>query len=578
MEVTSENFDLACIDIERRLPTTAYIAIDLELTGVSVFGNSEQFCDVSTERLKMACDAAEKFAVVQFGLTLCQVKPFQPDEMTTYNIILAPESSFLCEASALDFIRKHGGDLNTWVDKGVRWGFRRKEFVDLNALRGREPGAAYIIRASVLRHAREMGIDLNRWVDEHDVSKWDPTVFWHRKPDVENNANRFTHWNCSFVRLWYLLRSAARPLVVHGLLDVFFILSNMERQRLPRNPQAFARLVKECFPGGIYDTSYLHEAIEELRLLPMNLQTYHQRVVQSCSMVFPSGYSFSTSSAGSVHQAGFDSRLTAELFRCLCLLYEDRVYASKDRLYLHNCGACLDLGRALQGECPDGPCFGDDPNLTLLVAVMHSDDARRHTPSRISELAKQDKSFFYRKTNDARFLLVVLRCRGSLAEQKAADLGAALPDVTWAGFHTWKRQLRAYWSTYAGAVGRTVRFEAVLPHSTSSSSSSVSVRAGPQPSAPHLDGEKTVRLGRTGKSNTKGHASTSASSDSWPPGSRSDLDRVAKDNVRRSGRNAEAHTETRASSKRLSAPLPVGKVTKPALKDIDSIERVRPCR
>eukprot|EP00928_Gymnodinium_smaydae_P097347 TRINITY_DN8805_c0_g1_i2.p1 TRINITY_DN8805_c0_g1~~TRINITY_DN8805_c0_g1_i2.p1 ORF type:complete len:655 (+),score=55.20 TRINITY_DN8805_c0_g1_i2:64-2028(+) len=444
MEVTCDNFEWACADIEQRLPNTAFIAVDLELTGIGGREDLERFSDLSKDRLSGSCEVAENFAMLQFGLTLCQLQPFKPDEMTTYNIIMAPESCFLGEASALEFFRRHGGDLNKWVDKGVRLGFNKQELVNFDSLRGRAADNTFIFRASGLEESRALGIDFNRWIEENDISKQDSTIFWHSQIDPRSTMESFVDWRFGFVRLWHLLRRAARPLVVHGgLLDLFFILSNMEMQRLPRNPKMLAQLAKECFPSGIYDTSHLHEAIDELRFLPMNLRDYHQKVVQRFSSEFSSGSNCTAWSNGNVHQAGFDSLLTAELFRCLCLLYEDRVEASKDRLYLHNCGVCLDLGRACEGKNPDGPRFGKDPNVTLLVAEMHTVDARKNTPSRISEHAKQDRSLFYRKTNDARFLLVVLRCRGLRATQKAEDLGDILPGVTWFDFDAWRRNARS---------------------------------------------------------------------------------------------------------------------------------------
>eukprot|EP00928_Gymnodinium_smaydae_P067816 TRINITY_DN5080_c0_g2_i3.p1 TRINITY_DN5080_c0_g2~~TRINITY_DN5080_c0_g2_i3.p1 ORF type:complete len:620 (+),score=62.24 TRINITY_DN5080_c0_g2_i3:58-1917(+) len=441
MEVTRDNFTLAYNDIAHRLPSTAYIAIDLELTGIGRTGNRDHFWDLSAERLERACEVAEHFAVMQLGLTLCQMSRVQAEEMTTYNIIMAPRSRFLGEASALHFVRNHGGDLNAWVDKGVRLGYHREDFVDFCFL---ERGAAentLLFREWGLHEARKMGIDLNKLVDEDDIGTLDPTMFWHSEPNRKNTDGDYDP-SSGFIRLWYLLRFWGRPVVVHGSLDVFFLLSSFEMQRLPRSPYEFARLAKSCFPGGIYDTSHLHEAIDDIRFLPMKLQDYHRMIVQRCCSVFSSGYTSFAYSGGVVHQAGFDSLLTADIFRCLRLLYGDRVDASKDRLYLHNCGVSLDLGRALRGENPDGSCFGDDLNLTLLVAVMHTDDARQNTPFRISECAKQDRSFFYRRTSDARFLLVVLRCSGSCAASKADKLGALLPGVTWIDFDTWKYRMR----------------------------------------------------------------------------------------------------------------------------------------
>eukprot|EP00928_Gymnodinium_smaydae_P067819 TRINITY_DN5080_c0_g3_i1.p1 TRINITY_DN5080_c0_g3~~TRINITY_DN5080_c0_g3_i1.p1 ORF type:complete len:615 (+),score=59.33 TRINITY_DN5080_c0_g3_i1:57-1847(+) len=592
MEVTRDNFHFACLDIEQRLPNTSFIAVDLELTGVSGRGHLEHFSDLSTERLARACELAESFAIVQFGLTLCQVTPFQPDEMTTYNIYVAPESCFLCEGSALKFIRTHGVDLNRWVDNGVRLGYHKREIVDFNSLQGRAANNTFIFKASVLQLARDGGIDLNRWAEEEDISKREPTFFWHCETDSQNSADLFVDWNFGFVRLWHLLRSAGRPLVVHGLIDVFFLLS-MEMQRLPRNPKKFARLAKRCFPSGIYDTSYLHEAIDELRFLPMNLHGYHQQVVQRFCSMYSTGYSFSMCSESFAHQAGFDSLLTAELFRCLCFLYHDRVEASKDCLHLHNCGASLDLRRAIRGMHPDGQCFGEDANVTLLVAVMHSADARKNTASRISERAKQDRSFFYRKMNDARFLLVVLRCSGLRAEQKAKYLGSILPGVVWVDFHAWKCNVRSNPPSCAPAPSGMSRSAFVINHFASSSP----VRAQPQPfrgGPAGASSSNSARVARGGASSlvssqssssqadinatiserrglnrrTTACASTIVSNEARPQGTHPPSD-VSRNDVRKSGRNTGASFRPRSSHQHLPAPLPVGRVMRPVIESAD---------
>ncbi|XP_050219614.1 poly(A)-specific ribonuclease PARN [Mercurialis annua] len=138
--VTKANFNSSLADLKDHVRAADFIAIDLEMTGITSAPWRELFeydrFDVRYLKMK---DSAEKFAVVQFG-----VCPFHWDSTCQsfiahpYNFfIFREDNEFLCQATSLDFLAKYQFDFNICIREGVSYLSRRQEEEELRRLNSR---------------------------------------------------------------------------------------------------------------------------------------------------------------------------------------------------------------------------------------------------------------------------------------------------------------------------------------------------------------------------------------------------------------------------------------------------------
>eukprot|EP00411_Alexandrium_monilatum_P087107 CAMPEP_0175720388 /NCGR_PEP_ID=MMETSP0097-20121207/45171_1 /TAXON_ID=311494 /ORGANISM="Alexandrium monilatum, Strain CCMP3105" /LENGTH=678 /DNA_ID=CAMNT_0017028035 /DNA_START=103 /DNA_END=2140 /DNA_ORIENTATION=- len=462
MEVRAHNFSSALEDIKRRLCKANFVAIDLELTGVSAAGEADGYADTAVERIEKSCRIVESYAPIQLGITICSLER----ELSSYSIMMAPEIPL--DLTALKFVRRHNVDLNAWVDEGVRHMSReeaafpaglslcREDLLEpMRQLLEQACGTSFFCEAPRLRAARQRGLDLNTWVEAQGetVGKDDLRRFSRLSSgDAATACQDPERRQAGLPRLWEVLRSARRPFVVHcGFLDVLFILAAFERRVLPRDPTRLAQLVQECFPDGIYDTAYLHEFVSAFRLWPLGLHDFVRRarvnqLKHGGDLHFHLeeltadryGNVFHTEDDGLTHEAGYDSFLTAVLFSYLQEFCYKSLRHSLYRFYLHKSTDSLCLGCASTvGAPPEIACKVFD-STRLIVAELKDADAKDNTTKRISEARQlqNESTFFYRKMDDS-FLLIP-----GCAQAKLVQLSALLPGVTWIDFYSWQEQAR----------------------------------------------------------------------------------------------------------------------------------------
>ncbi|XP_071725703.1 poly(A)-specific ribonuclease PARN [Rutidosis leptorrhynchoides] len=136
--VTKSNFDSSLADLRRHVKDADFVAIDLEMTGVTSapWRDSFEFDRFDVRYLKVK-DSAEKFAVVQFG-----VCPFRWDSNKQsfishpHNFYIFPRQEvggndasyeFLCQTSSIDFLAKYQFDFNLCVKEGISYISRAQE-------------------------------------------------------------------------------------------------------------------------------------------------------------------------------------------------------------------------------------------------------------------------------------------------------------------------------------------------------------------------------------------------------------------------------------------------------------------
>lgn len=136
--VTKSNFESSLADLRRHVRDADFVAIDLEMTGVTSapWRESFEFDRFDVQYLKVK-DSAEKFAVVQFG-----VCPFRWDSSRhcfvahPHNFYVfprqelpvdGPSHEFLCQTTSIDFLAKYQFDFNACIYEGVSYLSREQE-------------------------------------------------------------------------------------------------------------------------------------------------------------------------------------------------------------------------------------------------------------------------------------------------------------------------------------------------------------------------------------------------------------------------------------------------------------------
>lgn len=119
MNVTKENFADAASEIESLLPSAAFVAIDEEMTGISIPGQQERIEDSPARRYAKMRQVASRYRIIQFGVALFHQEG-DGYKARPYNFYIFPETGdIMMEGSAVAFNRDHGMDWNKWIREGI---------------------------------------------------------------------------------------------------------------------------------------------------------------------------------------------------------------------------------------------------------------------------------------------------------------------------------------------------------------------------------------------------------------------------------------------------------------------------
>lgn len=407
MEGCASNFKEVLADFQSRLAGADFVAIDTELTGVDIEGEPDGFEDTAQERIEKMCRIAERYTLIQLGLTIvgraeadCQMS------CASYNLFAFPyvgpelldrEPGFYCQASALKFNSDHKVNFNTWINEGI----------------------PYMSREDEKRYLQSSGAKAN-----------DPAL----------------DGKVGLLRLWKALCNARLPFVVHCPLDLFFLLAAFERRQLPKaDPKAMALMIRQCTPK-VYDTAHLHGAIGAFKRL--GLTKFHADAKArydemdaggqlSTRVHFQlekaTGARYSKHDGGLAHEAGFDSLLTGQLFALLRAISPTKVKQAGNRLFLYRSVDYIDLDLAAQ-DGVSGVSIFDQSRITLLVIALDPENPNEAPRS----LAAANSLYRWLDTNH---ILVILRASGGAAVRKAAELAKQVHGVeAWIGFEEWREK------------------------------------------------------------------------------------------------------------------------------------------
>mmetsp|Transcript_92487 Transcript_92487/g.261839 ORF Transcript_92487/g.261839 Transcript_92487/m.261839 type:complete len:508 (+) Transcript_92487:98-1621(+) len=411
MDGRASTFKKVLADFESRLHGAEFVALDTELTGVSIEGEPDTFEESAQTRLDKICRIAERYTLIQVGLTVVgRASGAAAGEghlsCASYNLFAFPhvgpeligrEPGFFCQAKPLQFNVQHRVNFNTWIGEGIPYMSREDERRYLKTQAGKE----------------------------------------------DSNVDA----KVGLLRLWKALCAARLPFVIHTPLDLFFLLAAFERRPLPRDdPRALAMMIRQCTPK-VYDTAHLHGAFGRFKHLSL-IKFFEDAKAQYDERSNGNGvpplefelqgvtavrYSKQDDDLDSdfLHEAGFDSLVTAQLFAYLRAIAPARVKEAANRLFLYRSVEYLDLDRAaLEGQV--GTNMFDLERVTLLVAALDPTDGN-DAPRLIASAGSVYKWM------DSTHILVVLRASGGAAVRKAAELSAKVHGVaSWMGFDEWR--------------------------------------------------------------------------------------------------------------------------------------------
>merc|ERR1712151_1082620 len=137
------------------------------------------------------------------------------------------------------------------------------------------------------------------------------------------------------------------------------------------------------------------------------------------------------------HEAGLDALKMALLYAQLGHKDEHVFHSHVDLLSLWKSTECFDINSAVTGNSPGAELFTAQ---CLKVAVLQTEDAKRMTHDRITQLRKSspDCNVFYRWIDDDQTQLLVPELPDSLLESIAHEF----PGVEWKTFAQWQRDER----------------------------------------------------------------------------------------------------------------------------------------
>lgn len=121
MNVTRANFAEAAGQLEALLPSAAFVAIDEEMTGITLPGQPELVGDAPARRYLKMRNVASRYSIIQFGVCLFHEREDGGGYFARpFNFYLFPEAGVMTmEASSIGFLRDHKMDFNKWIYEGI---------------------------------------------------------------------------------------------------------------------------------------------------------------------------------------------------------------------------------------------------------------------------------------------------------------------------------------------------------------------------------------------------------------------------------------------------------------------------
>jgi poly(A)-specific ribonuclease len=350
MDIDNTNFNSQFRFIAESLKSASFIALDLEMTGVSFNSNQKpHYLQSLQERYAEQKEVAENFLPIQLGLC-----PFIQDPESNnliarpFNILLYPkERSFYFDSGSASFLRKNGLSFDQWIDKGIDFSpfasdpvvvqknpleeithqldiynteFRKNLISILENWKSEPTQADKINIKAGNKYTSKLGLNIAKEVfgDTVDYITFpDGTIQIVRQPiDQSVSLDIFT--------LMQIISEHKIPIVGHHMqLDLSFLLHHFYGS-IPDTIEEWKQLVNQTFPNVI-DTRYFasqHPIISKFFSNSLSLEVLTKGVQAQPFLFdtppytidpkFPDETSFINSNI--FHNAGYDAFCTGKVF------------------------------------------------------------------------------------------------------------------------------------------------------------------------------------------------------------------------------------------------------------------------
>ncbi|CAK8992858.1 Poly(A)-specific ribonuclease PARN (Deadenylating nuclease) (Deadenylation nuclease) (Polyadenylate-specific ribonuclease) (parn-A) [Durusdinium trenchii] len=314
MNVTKNNFNEAAAEIERLLPSVDFVAIDEEMTGISLPGLEEKIADLPSARFAKMRKVASNFNIIQFGVALFCKEPGRRKYVAhAFNFYAFPEKGLVnMEAGSVHFNSRNGMDWNRWILGGIPYldqdsAESLKQFFapPVKESEGEKPPSKpriVLSNENDIEKTRVAIAALQTWLADEEkkgekefellttnaflrrfmyetIQESFPGLILESRPTKSRGLSTLVALRLTDVeklereaqkqkgkeeefqnklglrRVFLALASAKKPLVGHALMfDLLFALSHFEK--LPENYEEFKELSHTLFPT-VFDTQLL---------------------------------------------------------------------------------------------------------------------------------------------------------------------------------------------------------------------------------------------------------------------------------------------------------------------------------
>ncbi|KNH07043.1 ribonuclease [Perkinsela sp. CCAP 1560/4] len=303
MDITKQNFASILAKFEELLARSEFVAIDEEMTGMSLKDISESCFDSAADSYEKKRQIAASYMLIQVGICLFEkttggkylVRPFNffafPSSDYTFRKLVRP---ITLETEAVAFLRRNNLDFQKWIYEGVGYCNEEEEQLyrehveeqyapkrqDIVLRDGDKETAEKILQyiknwLSTDQGAKELMLPqtdsrpIRKFV-ENQLSVIAPShesTFRGRKwliiPKVAADVERMKEERmlnfCGVREIFKLLVKYRKPIVGHNMLmDLFFLISGVDRP-IPNSIANFQEYMQETFPS-VWDTKVLTAA------------------------------------------------------------------------------------------------------------------------------------------------------------------------------------------------------------------------------------------------------------------------------------------------------------------------------
>lgn len=393
-DVDVDNFTEQLVEkFQTDVANSSFIAIDLEMTGISFPNKSENGSDTVAFRYSKIRGVASTFGIIQVGVSVFNSTD---KNATVYNFYVFPRPVTegtvdsiplvtLCSAST-NFNKSHGMDFGRWINKGLTYvngetekKLRESLIDDVEA--GNKAWDRFFGSWQAddsIKELEEYKSQEVRILQEVEAMINDDSVFSYKVPFVhggqkwlksivatvrekfpqlrmveevsgggssrvltKKSAEKIFGDYIGFRRVWNIITRIDKPVVFHnGFLDLVFCYQAFENE-LPNTLTEFKKSLRTLFPGGVFDTRLI--AIESNLSMAGSaaLETLGDMFAAKDITVTGSGKYDTMAMQDDVehkfHEAGYDALLTGKVFLGLSEKLNNDVSNWKNCMCLSRC-------------------------------------------------------------------------------------------------------------------------------------------------------------------------------------------------------------------------------------------------